>query len=86
MTVDKFLCDMILELKDIEESDLNPETTLEKLDLDSLDYVELQVGIKKKFGVSMEPELFLSGKIKTFGDVCSYVDNARSAGLVNSAA
>ena len=64
----------MLELKDIDEAALAPTLTLEELDLDSLDYVEIQVGIKKNFGVAIDPELFASGALKTLGDVCRYVE------------
>lgn len=78
MNVHEFLQTAILELKDIDESELVPELTIEKLELDSLDYVEIQVGIKKKFGVSMNPDLFSSGELKTLGDICHYIENNRT--------
>jgi len=78
MKVDEFLRTMVLELKDIDESELVPEAVIEELNLDSLDYVEIQVGIKKKFGVSIDPELFQSGRIKTLGDLCQYVEEQQA--------
>ena len=62
-------------MKDIDESALVPSLVLTDIDLDSLDYVEIQVGIKKTFGVSVDPDLFLSGKIKTLGDLCQYIED-----------
>lgn len=73
MQVDQFLRNAILELKDFDEAQLVPEMTIEALRLDSLDYVEIQVGIKKKYGVAVEPELFVNGTIKTLGDLTGYI-------------
>lgn len=73
MQIDQFLRNAILELKDFDESELVPEMTIENLKLDSLDYVEIQVGIKKQFNVSVEPELFVKGVIKTLGDLVAYI-------------
>jgi len=78
MQADQYLRAAVLELKDIDEAALVPALTLEELDLDSLDYVEIQVGIKKNFGVAIDPELFTSGTLKTLGDVCRYVETHRA--------
>jgi len=74
MNAHEFLVSAILELKDIDESRLTSSVTLEELALDSLDYVEIQVGIKKNFGVEVQPELFSSGEIKTLGELAAYID------------
>lgn len=78
MQADQYLRDAVLELKDIDEAALVPSLTLEELDLDSLDYVEIQVGIKKNFGVTIDPELFSAGTLKTLGDVVRYVETQRA--------
>jgi len=84
MNTAQFLRDAILELTDVDEADLEPELLLTDIGLDSLDYVEIQVGIKKNFGVSVDPDLFLSGKIKTLGDLSQYIDSHRVAAPVAS--
>lgn len=73
MQIEHFLRDAILELKDLDEAILVPETCIEDLQLDSLDYVEIQVGIKRQYDVSIEPELFATGVIKTLGDLSAYI-------------
>ena len=75
MSVSDFLKEAILELKDIDEASLVPELTIEELDLDSLDYVEIQVLLKKKYMMKIDPELFVTGKILTLGDLISYIEN-----------
>jgi acyl carrier protein len=73
MQIQHFLRDAILELKDLDEAILVPETTIEDLQLDSLDYVEIQVGIKRQYDVSIDAELFATGAIKTLGDLITYI-------------
>ncbi|WMW81545.1 acyl carrier protein [Undibacterium cyanobacteriorum] len=74
MNVEKFLCDAILELKDIDESELVPSLSFEELALDSLDYVEIQLLIQKRFKVAIGPELFSTGKLKNLGDLYRHIE------------
>jgi acyl carrier protein len=75
MNIAEFLQEAIVELKDIEEDKLVPELSFEELALDSLDYVEIQLRIKKKFKVEITPELFSSGQLKNLGDLCAYIES-----------
>jgi acyl carrier protein len=86
MLADQFLRATILDLKDIDESELVPGMTFEALDLDSLDYVEIQVGIKKNFGVDIDPDLFRSGQIKNLGDLCRYIESHGAVAVADPAA
>jgi acyl carrier protein len=74
MNVAEFLQDAIVELKDVDEAALVPALTFEELELDSLDYVEIQLRIKKKFKVEITPELFASGQLKNLGDLYAYIE------------
>lgn len=74
MNVAEFLQDAIVELKDVDESALVPTLTFEELELDSLDYVEIQLRIKKTFKVEITPELFASGQLKNLGDLYAYIE------------
>ena len=74
MNVAEFLQDAIVELKDVDESTLVPALTFEELELDSLDYVEVQLRIKKKFKVEITPDLFASGQLKNLGDLYAYIE------------
>ena len=74
MNVAEFLQDAIVELKDVDESTLVPALTFEELELDSLDYVEIQLRIKKKFKVEITPDLFASGQLKNLGDLYEYIE------------
>ena len=65
--------DLILELKDDEVENISLASTIESLDLDSLDFVEMQVVVRKKFGVVMDPKAFASRDISTLDGLCSYI-------------
>lgn len=78
MSVHAFLTETILELNDIEEDKLTPELSLEELALESLDYVEIQVLIKKRYAIDIAPSLFSSGQIKTLGELSAYIEEHRA--------
>ena len=65
--------ELILELKDVEENDVTLETTIESLSLDSLDFVEMQVVIKKKISVALVPESFTNSNISTLRPRCEFI-------------
>jgi acyl carrier protein len=81
MSAKKFLFETILELKDIDEADLTEELTLEELALASLDYVEIQVLVKKKYGVEVKPDRLISGELRTVGDFAAYIEERASASV-----
>jgi acyl carrier protein len=77
MEVFEYVKETILELSDIAESHLTPQLKLTELGLDSLDYVEIQVAVKKKFGVQIRPEVYTSGTVQTLGDFCEHIESSR---------
>ncbi len=86
MEIFEFLKSTILELSDIQEEDIVPQISLEDLALDSLDYVEIQVGIKKKYGVQISPQVLASGKVKTLEDFCNYIASCQMQPAAGSVA
>ena len=72
-----FVRDIIEEVKDF-DGVIEYETTLEALALDSLDYVQTQIEAKKRFGVDLTAELFITGQISTVGQLCDYIVEAQS--------
>lgn len=70
-TVFEFIQNMIVEIKDLESDEIQNETGIDQLGLDSLDYVEIQVGVKRQFGVELSPTLF--ERIHTLGQLCVYI-------------
>lgn len=84
MKADQFLRSAVLELKDIDESALVPDLVLADIGLDSLDYVEIQLGVKKAFGVVVDPNLFISGQINTLGELSNYIESHRAGPVPNA--
>jgi acyl carrier protein len=73
-----FVQGIIEEVKDF-EGVIDFDTTLEALALDSLDYVQTQIEAKKRYGVDLNAELFISGQITTVGQLCAYIAEASQA-------
>lgn len=73
-----FIKNIIEEVKDF-EGEITYATTLEELELDSLDYVQTQIETKKTFGVTLDNQLFISGEIKTLGELCTYIAKTAAA-------
>jgi acyl carrier protein len=86
VNVQDFLFETILELKDIDEAELTADLTLEELALASLDYVEIQVLVKKTYGVEVKPDLLISGKLRTIGDFAAYIEECAAAASATVAA
>ena len=70
----EFVKESILDLKDIDEEDITPASTIEGLELESLDFIEIQVGLQKHFKIAVTPEMFDSDQIVTLGDFCKEVE------------
>lgn len=62
----------ILELTDHEE--VAPEMKMEDIGLDSLDYVSIQLELKKQLGVQLDFEHLTSQNMSTLNDFSNYVD------------
>lgn len=74
-TVFEFLTNEIGDLVDFDVADMKPATMLLEIGLDSLDYVSLQVSIKKAYGFELNFDDFVSGKIKTLEEFCDYIES-----------
>ncbi|NMG34453.1 acyl carrier protein [Azoarcus sp. TTM-91] len=74
-TVFEFLTNEIGDLVDFDVADMKPSTMLLEIGLDSLDYVSLQVSVKKAYGFELNFDDFSSGKIKTLEEFCDYIEN-----------
>ena len=64
---------MLAEYKGIDASTITGESTLEALELDSLDVVELVMSLEDEFGVS----LTISEDIKSVADIAAAVEAAQ---------
>ncbi|MES9853288.1 MAG: acyl carrier protein [Candidatus Thiodiazotropha sp. LLP2] len=70
-----FLTEEIGKLVDFEVDDMQMETGLQELGLVSLDYVSLQLAIRKKYETEINFDDFTSGEITTIGQFCSYIED-----------
>jgi len=69
----EFMKELILNITDTEEEQIQPSTRLEHLGLESMDLVELQITVRKKFGVEVGARAFADGRLATLGDVVNYI-------------
>lgn len=63
---------LVSEQLDIDEDKINPETTFEDIDADSLDVVELVMAIEEEFDIEIADEAVEN--IKTVADIISYIE------------
>jgi acyl carrier protein len=73
MSVIEYLKELVLEMVDVDEADLSLDASFDELKLDSLAFIELQLGIAKNYGVKLEPQAFVSGEVKTLNDIARTV-------------
>ena len=76
-----FLKNLVIEMKDIEEEAVKGNSSFEDLELDSLDFVEVQVGVKKHYGVDLTPDLFASGTINNLDQLSGYIADESTAAV-----
>jgi acyl carrier protein len=68
-----FLKKMVLELTDTDEGTITRQASFQDLQLDSLDFVEVQVQVKQTFGALIDPDSFVSGRIATLGQLVDLI-------------
>ncbi|MDF7673982.1 acyl carrier protein [Acetobacteraceae bacterium ESL0709] len=66
------LRELVCEIKDLDEDDIQRDTLIKDLNFDSLDFVELQVTVKKECNFTMNQTFFTEKT--TFGDLCDHID------------
>ena len=57
---------------EMDEAEITAETTMEELDVDSLDTVEILMEMEDEFGVSIQPSQV---KIAKVSDLSDYIDS-----------
>lgn len=78
----EFIKNTIVDMKDMDDDDeLTLDTSLESLELDSLDYIEVQVSVKKRYAVDLVADLFVSGKITNIEQLVDYVASESQVAL-----
>lgn len=69
------LAETIADAKDMEVTELTPNLTLHELALDSLDYVELMVLVKRDFKVNINFEKIIKDHGITIENLCQFIEN-----------
>ena len=67
------VCEMICDAKDLEPDEVDENTPLVRLKLDSLDYVELMVLAKREFNITLEADWFIQNPGITLGELCQHI-------------
>jgi len=75
MSTEATVIDLVRQFAKAGTHDIDSTTRLKELNFDSLDFLELQMGIDEAFGVEIEVEDFL--KCATVGDVTALVRSRR---------
>lgn len=60
------------------DGEITEQTILPDLMLESLDYVSIQLDIKRHLGIDIDYDDFKAGAIQTVGDFIRYIDAKRS--------
>lgn len=60
------------------DGEITEQTILPDLMLESLDYVSIQLDIKRHLGIDIDYDDFKAGTIQTVGDFIRYIDAKRS--------
>lgn len=63
----------IADAKDLPLEDINEQTTISELELDSLDYVELMVLVKKEFNITINFDETIKSNDITLKEFCASV-------------
>lgn len=61
---------ILAEYRECPPSDIRPETTLQQLELDSLDIVDLMMSFEDAFGIQME----MSQELETVEDIAEAIE------------
>lgn len=67
------LINAISDLTDVDISTLSGDTIVTDTGLDSLDYVDLFLRIKKEYGIHVDPEALTAQKLATLDDLSGYI-------------
>lgn len=78
MALLQLMQDAVTDLTDYEE-DIDKDTLIANIGFDSLDFVDIQLRIKKAFQVSISPDDFINNEIDTFGKLEAFINTLRES-------
>ena len=74
-----FIVEQVTELTDIDAASITRDTPLSELDLVSLDYVSIEVALKKKYGLAVNMAELAQKQINSVGDFVDYLSQSLKA-------
>lgn len=72
--LEAFLKAIIDRLTDIDVDAITDETTIDELDLVSLDFVTIKVEAKNKLGIDIDLNALAEAELGTFGELMDYLE------------
>lgn len=69
-----FLKNLVDELTDFDVESISDDTTIEELDLVSLDFVTIKVEAKKQLGIDIDLNALADSDLSTFGELVDYLE------------
>lgn len=73
MSAFELLKSTIVEISDLPPEEIGPQSKLADINLVSLDYVSIQVAVKRKYGVQIDLEELPKQNLITIGDFADYI-------------
>lgn len=64
------ICGLFYEAKGLDRTLLSADMPLQQLGLDSLDYMELMLLVRREFGITLNAEMFIERPDLTLGELC----------------
>lgn len=64
------ICGLLYEAKGLDRTLLSADIPLQQLGLDSLDYMELMLLVRREFGITLNAEMFIERPDLTLGELC----------------
>jgi acyl carrier protein len=75
----EFFCDLLTDMKDLGDHVIRPTDSFRDLDLDSLDFVQIQVEVQKAYGVQVPTDEIADGSVSTLEQLAALIANEAQA-------
>ena len=71
----EFFRDLLIDMKDLDDRAIRPTDSFKNLDLDSLDFVQIQVEVQKAYGVQVPTDEIANGSVSTLEQLAALIAN-----------
>ena len=69
----EFCRDLLLDMKELGDHVIKPSDSFVELDLDSLDFVQIQVEVQKAYGVRISTDEIANGSVSTLEQLAALI-------------